>query len=366
MPISWLTLLLALPLLAQQPAVTRLSLSNIPARDASILADADSRTYYLYASAEAPAGGVVAYKSKDLASWEGPVSVFQATTGGWANAGQGAQDPEVHAYRGKYYLFATLFNKDKIIAKPPESWRVNATQGTQVLVSESPQGPFSVAPGSADAPYTPANFVAQGGTLYVEGDLAWLIYAHDWTQTIDATIEAVRLKADLTAPVGDALYLFKASDAPWLQQQTAASKDPRYYPASGPFAYRTRNGSLIMIWSSPQEREIRGESGPLRDRQAPRAVEADRHTALGRQHARHDFQDLRWTADAGRLPARRGRPKQGEVGGIGRCRGHAAHQARGREVARRNPMAGRLSWLISLMAASLIAQQPVKTGHETR
>jgi hypothetical protein len=269
MPIKWLTLLLALPLLAQPPAVTRLSLSSIPAGDASILADADSRTYYLYASAEAPAGGVVVYKSKDLASWEGPVSVFQATPQGWASAGQGAQDPEVHAYRGKYYLFATLFNKDKIIAKPPESWRVNATQGTQVLVSESPQGPFSVAPGSADAPYTPANFVAQGGTLYVEGDLAWLIYAHDWTQTVDATIEAVRLKADLTAPVGDALYLFKASDAPWLQQQTAASKDPRYYPASGPFVYRTRNGSLIVIWSSlrngkPAVNLARSVTGKLR------------------------------------------------------------------------------------------------------
>lgn len=250
--IRCLTFLLALPLLAQQPAVTRLSLSSITAGDVSILADADSRTYYLYASAEAPASGVVAYKSKDLASWEGPVSVFQPTPGGWANPGQGAQDPEVHAYRGKYDLFATVFNRDKIIAKPPESWRVNAMQGTQVLVSESPQGPFIVAPGSANAPYTPANFVAQGGTLYVEGDLAWLVYVHDWTQSIDATIETVRLKADLTAPVGDAFYLFKASDAPWLQQQTAASKEPRYYPASGPSAYRTRNGSLILIWSSPR------------------------------------------------------------------------------------------------------------------
>ena len=76
----------------------------------------------------------------------------------------------------------------------------------------------------------------------MEGDLAYLVYVHDWTQLVDATIEAVRLKADLSAPVEDALYLFKASDAPWLQQQTTTSRDPRYYVAGGPFLYRTRNG----------------------------------------------------------------------------------------------------------------------------
>lgn len=242
-------LALLAPPLASQP----LKLAGIPARDASILADADSRTYYLYAGAGLSAGSVIVYKSKDLANWEGPVPVFQVPDGSWASSAQGVRDPKVHAYRGKYYLFATLFNGDKIIAKPPDSWRVNAMQGTQIFVSESPQGPFSVVPNSANKPYTPADFVALGGSLYVEGDRAWLVYVHDWTQLVDANIEAVRLKADLSAPVEDALYLFKASDAPWLQRQTATSREPRYYPASGPCVYRTRNGSLVMIWSSPRD-----------------------------------------------------------------------------------------------------------------
>lgn len=249
---SVLLFLLALPLLAQPSAGIKMKLAGISARDASILADADSRTYYLYASPEAPASGVVAYTSKDLAAWDGPTSVFQVPSESWAKPAEGVRDPRVYAYRGKYYLFGTLFNSDSVIAKPPDSWRVNTTRGTQVFVSESPQGPFSAVPNSANKSYTPADSVSLGGSLYIEGDLAWLVYVHDWTQVVDAAIEAVRLKADLSAPAEAPIYLFKASDAPWLQQQTAASRKPRYYPAGGPFLCRTRNGSLIMIWSSPR------------------------------------------------------------------------------------------------------------------
>ena len=243
---------LTLPLLAQPSAGTGLKLPGIPARDASILADSDSRTYYLYTSPETPAGSVVAYKSKDLASWEGPTSVFQVPSESWAKSSEGVRDPRVYAYRGKYYLFATLSNSDSVIAKPPASWRVTSMKGTQVFVSESPQGPFSAVPKSANKPYTPADYMALGGSLYIEGDLAWLIYVHDWTQVIDATIDALRLKADLSAPVETPIYLFEASDAPWFQLQTAASREPRFYPAGGPFIYRTRNGSLTMMWSSPR------------------------------------------------------------------------------------------------------------------
>jgi hypothetical protein len=193
------------------------------------------------------------YRSKDLSNWEGPVPVFQIPTGSWANPAQGVGDGRVYAYRGKYYLFVTLFNTNKTIAKPPDSWRVNAMQGTAVFVAESPQGPFNTLPGGGDKPHTTANFVAQGGSLYVEGDIAWLVYAHDWTQLVDAVVEAVHLKADLSAPAEDPIYLFKGSDAPWLPLQKAASREPRYYPAGGPSIYRTRNGSLIALWSGPKE-----------------------------------------------------------------------------------------------------------------
>lgn len=51
-------------------------------------------------------GGVEAYKSKDLKNWEGPVRVFTVPVDNWITGEVWA--PEVHAYKGKYYLFATL------------------------------------------------------------------------------------------------------------------------------------------------------------------------------------------------------------------------------------------------------------------
>jgi hypothetical protein len=244
--------LLALPLAV---AAAGFKLSDIPAREASILADRDSRAYYLYvaeASADGRNGGVLVYRSKDLVNWDGPSAAFQAPDGSWANPAQGVRWPRVYAYRGRYYLFATLSNSAAIIARPPESWRVNTMQGTQIFACDSPRGPFLAAPNGANRPHTPPDFVSLGGALWVEGDLTYLAYVHDWTQLVDANIEAVRLKADLSASVEDAFYLFKASDASWLPRQTAASREPRYYPAGPPYLYRTRKGSLVAVWSSPK------------------------------------------------------------------------------------------------------------------
>jgi hypothetical protein len=225
-----------LPLAAQPPA------------GSGILADADSRAYYLYAGSGAD---VQVFKSKDLAHWDPPATVFRVPSG-WASPAQGARDPRVYAYRGKYYLVVTLGNAGNIIAKPPDSWRTNTMQGVQVFVAESPAGPFAPVTGAADKPHTPETFVASGGSLFVEGDIAWLVYAHDWTQMVDASIEAVHLKADLSAPAEDAIYLFKGSDAPWFPLQRAAAKDPRYYPASSPCMWRARDGALLLAWSAPK------------------------------------------------------------------------------------------------------------------
>ena len=226
----WIGVLAALPLMA-------VKLADLPGRDPFILADADSKTYYLYTTA---GPDVQAYKSKDLVNWEGPRAVF-------AVVNQEASAPEVHLYRGKYYLLVTLHDKDAIIDKPPASWRVTTREATWVFVAESAEGPFQ--PLGAKPP-APEDFMTIDGTLYVEGDLPYLVYAHDWTQRIDGAMEAVQLKTDLSAALGEPFYLFKGSDAAWLKEQTKAAKDPRYYPVGGPFLYRTRTGSLLMLWSN--------------------------------------------------------------------------------------------------------------------
>src|SRR5690606_31708431 len=91
---------------------TAVDVTNLPIRDPYILADEASATYYLYKAAGVSDGtgkhipGVVAYKSNDLTSWEGPATVFAMPSDNWIQGAIWA--PEVHHYQGRYYLFATL------------------------------------------------------------------------------------------------------------------------------------------------------------------------------------------------------------------------------------------------------------------
>jgi beta-xylosidase len=230
-----------------------LRLSEIMVHDPWILAHKPSKTYYLYTSNNGRVTGIarpgtLAYKSRDLLSWEGPFIVFELPDGTWAN-NQSAWAPEVHEYKGGFYLFTTLHNQSKIIARPPDVWRTNYMRGTVIVSSASPDGPFHLL--KTDGPVPPADFMTLDGTLYVEpSGQPWMVYAHEWLQKIDGTMEAVPLKDDLSAASGPPIYLFKASDAPWLGEQTVATRRENHYVTDGPELFCTKDGHLLMLWSS--------------------------------------------------------------------------------------------------------------------
>ena len=234
----WYAVLLVFPLLLNgaEPAVT----------DPFVLADPASSSYYLYTGG----ASVEMYKSEDLVTWEGPKMVFTVPEDAWAAPSRGVSAPEVVCYRGRYFLFATLENPERVIDESPDAWRRTFRRGTQVFMSESPEGPFNRIPDSPDAPVPPADFMTRDGTLFVEGGIPYMVYAHDWEQRIDGTMEAVELTADFSAAAGEPFYLFKGSDAPWLKDQYLATKAPRYYPTASPQTYRTRDGKLLLLWSS--------------------------------------------------------------------------------------------------------------------
>ncbi|MBP8606267.1 MAG: family 43 glycosylhydrolase [Phycisphaerae bacterium] len=238
-------------------AAENLTLEDIRAHDPFILADAGSRTYYLYTSITSGAlprgqAGVVAYASKDLKLWQGPKVVFQVPKDGWANPAHGAWAPEVHLYNGKYYLFVTLHNRDKIYTQPPQTPRVTHMRATQIFVSATPDGPFVPL---ADRPATPDGLMTLDGTLFVEDGIPWIVYCHEWIQVTNGTVEAVRLKPDLSGPQEDKpLMLFEGSDAPWITPWQAKPDDEsRTFVTDGCFLWRTKTGRLLMLWSSWQE-----------------------------------------------------------------------------------------------------------------
>jgi beta-xylosidase len=240
---------------ATQPPTPRagLRLPEMDIHDPCILADKPSQTYYLYTSAPTPRTGqnrtgTFAYKSKDLATWEGPFLVFVCPDDSWADPKVTAWAPEVHAYQGKYYLFTTLHNPQKPLPTLVPA-RPNSLRATTISVSDSPEGPFKLI--KKDAPVTPPNFMTLDGTFYVDpAGKPWLVYAHEWIQKIDGTIEAQPLKDDLSAAAGAPIFLFKGSDAPWLDEQAVPNAKSAIYVTDGPEFFRTKTGQLLMLWSS--------------------------------------------------------------------------------------------------------------------
>jgi len=229
---------------SQSPQSAIKDISEIRIRDPFILTDEANGCYWMYASSAVQmadnktVGGVVVWKSKDLKRWEGPQRVFQVPENNWITGNVWA--PEVHFYQGMYYLFATL-NSDIAWKAPREGWPKYLFRGVQVFHSDKPEGPFL--PFSLK-PHTPQDFMALDGTLWVEDGQPYMIYCHEWVQTVDGKMNLMPLKEDLSEAVGGSVRLFYASSAPW------GKHDAESYVTDGCFLYRTKTNKLLMIWSS--------------------------------------------------------------------------------------------------------------------
>ncbi len=242
---------------------TGLRLPDIQLHDPWMIADKATQTYFLYSSASRRITGegrtgTLYYKSKDLATWEGPFIAFVAPADSWADATVNAWAPEVHVYKGKYYLFTTLHNPKKPLTTT-DSTRPNLMRSTMIAVADAPGGPFVLT--KKDAPIAPTNFMTLDGTLYVDrAGKPWMVYAHEWIQKVDGTMEAIPLNDDLSAAIGAPIHLFKASDAPWLNEQMTPNTRVNNYVTDGPELYRSKNGTLLMLWASYMQNEI-GRNG---------------------------------------------------------------------------------------------------------
>ncbi|MGK7394633.1 MAG: glycoside hydrolase family 43 protein [Candidatus Cyclobacteriaceae bacterium M3_2C_046] len=223
--------------------------SEIRVRDPFILADEQSKTYYLYASisnrADDEGPGVEVYTSKDLQNWTKPQVVFQVPPDLWATKWVWA--PEVHSYKDKYYLFTTFTSYDTLKHSPADvsekDWPPFHRRGTQILVSVAPTGPFEP---FSNNPHINIDWMTLDGTFWTEDNQPYLIYCHEWVQVKDGTINLIGLKDDLSAVTGQNRVLFKASDAQWtrpIRQETG-------YVTDGCFLYRSKTDKLLMIWSS--------------------------------------------------------------------------------------------------------------------
>lgn len=210
--------------------------TDINIRDPFVLPVASEKIYYLYGTRGSEcwtdsATGIDYYTSADLQNWEGPFLAFSPPLNFWSDRNFWA--PEVHLYRGHYYMFAT-FKAEGV------------RRGTQILKADSPAGPFLPI---SDKSITPEDWECLDGTLFVdEADEPWIIFCHEWVQVGDGEICALRLSNDLTKAIGEPQLLFKASSAPWSHE--IKPKGRRGYVTDGPSLYRNKNNQLLMLWSS--------------------------------------------------------------------------------------------------------------------
>ena len=125
-------------------------------------------------------------------------------------------------------------------------------RGTQVLVADQPEGPFIP---HSNGPVTPRSWECLDGSFFIDpAGNPWLIFCHEWLQTYDGEICALRLSEDLKTPAGWPQVLFSSSQAPWVQLYTLVSNGGNEiksgYVTDGPFLYTLKNKTLLMLWSS--------------------------------------------------------------------------------------------------------------------
>ncbi len=184
---------------------TPVALGSFFLRDPYILNDGDA--YYLYGTRDN--GSFNVWSSTDLSLWydEGacltlePGDIYYDTTNSeiafWA--------PEVYAYDGAYYMFATFTQMG-----------TGNQQGTAVFKAESPLGPFEK--WSEDV-VTPWEHSCLDGTLYIENGVPYMIYCHEYqcAECDDdmGSMAYIQLSDDLKSAVSEPVELFNADQFSW-------------------------------------------------------------------------------------------------------------------------------------------------------
>ena len=216
--------------------------SEIQIRDPFVLPQEAEGIYYLFGTTDGNwrdgrGTGFDCCRSHDLLEWEDPFPVFRPSPSFWGKKNFWA--PEVHCFNGRFYMFAS-FKADK------------RYRGTQILVSDGASSPYAPLAGG---PITPPDWECLDGTLHVDLDgNPWIVFCHEWVQVHNGGMYAMRLSPDLRKPLGRPVFLFNASEGPWVRKAEWPKEESirRFsdYVTDGPFLYRLARGLLIMLWSS--------------------------------------------------------------------------------------------------------------------
>ncbi len=136
--------------------------------------------------------------------------------------------PEVYKYNGEYYMFTTYRSK------------IRNKRGCAVFKADNPMGPFKP---HSKGHITPNEWECIDATLHIDDEgKPWMVFVHEWTCMPDGigSFAAARMSDDLSALISEPIELFKANSFDFTDLNVT----------DGCFMYRTKKGSLLMLWSN--------------------------------------------------------------------------------------------------------------------
>ena len=229
------------------PEIKTVPLAELSMSDPYILADPATKTYYLTST-----GGRI-YTSPDLQMWTGPYQAYDCT-GTWMEKSGGVAAAEIHYINGKYYYIAPFSDRDDLVDVIPRRYNIHRAQ-SMILVSDTAKGPYKPIVDDYDFCLYPRNWAILDGTLWSENGKNYVIFVHEWLQTIDGTMEYMEMSDDFSTALTKPKTLFRASEAPWVYEMngngeaTYGMKIPGWV-TDGPELFRTGTGRLGMLWTS--------------------------------------------------------------------------------------------------------------------
>lgn len=234
--------------------IKQYDVKDIHVRDSFIFTDRENERYLLFGTNDVSNGAAdlnpffEVYTSKDLKTFEGPYVAFYPKKGFWGVRHYWA--PEVHEYKGKYYMFASF------------KGGIDEDRGTAILVSDRPEGPYEE---HSKGHVTLKGHECLDGTLYIDKKgKPWIVFIHEWTEMYYGKIKALPLSDDLTHPLTqDALTIFDLEfDRPgWIRTISDDRAGKSGYLTDAPFMHRMENGDLIMLWSSYSVENYKNSGG---------------------------------------------------------------------------------------------------------
>ena len=142
------------------------------------------RLYELSAKSEPAGAGVMMRTSTNLVDWSGRCQVLHVPESYGCAA---VWAPEMHAYKGAYYIFGTICttsfetNCVETMLPPDSEWWpaqkfLRRRLSTFVFKSDRPDGPFKV---WSDGPIPPREWATLDGTFFEEDGKPYMVFCHE-------------------------------------------------------------------------------------------------------------------------------------------------------------------------------------------